>query len=242
MKLSVIIPVYNEETTISEVIDKVRAVSLPLEKEIIVVDDGSNDHTADILKGREQDVTVVHYSRVNLGKGVAIRIGLTYVTGDIVIIQDADLELNPEEYQRLITPILNNETNVVYGSRFLHPANKIPRKTLWANKFLVWYTNLLYGSHLTDMETAYKVFRAEIIKNIPLTSHRFEIEPEITAKLLLLKQHIKEIPIEYNPRTPDEGKKIKWHDGILALWTLSKYRIQGFAVKPDGAMLSHRAY
>jgi glycosyltransferase involved in cell wall biosynthesis len=227
MKLSVIIPVYNEESTIDQVIDKVRLVDLPLDKEIIVVDDGSTDHTVEILERRQKDITFVHFSRINFGKGAAIRVGLTYVTGDIVIIQDADLELDPNEYKLLLEPILSGEARVVYGSRFLKSNPNIPRRTILANRFLTWLTNLLYGARLTDMETAYKAFRAEVIRALPLKAHRFEFEPEVTAKLLKSGCRIKEVPVSYNPRTLEEGKKIGWRDGITALWTLVKYRISG---------------
>jgi glycosyltransferase involved in cell wall biosynthesis len=225
MRVSVIIPVYNEELTIGEVIDKVRAVELSVDKEIIVVDDGSTDQTAEILTQRQKDVTFVHFSRVNFGKGAAIRVGLTYVTGDVVVIQDADLELDPNEYKLLLGPIISGQANVVYGSRFLSPVTNIPRRTIWANSFLTWFTNVLYRSNLTDMETAYKAFRAEIIKALELQCHRFEFEPEVTAKLLRRECQIMEVPISYNPRTADEGKKIGWRDGIVALWTLLKYRL-----------------
>ena len=224
MKLSVIIPVYNEEATIDEVIDKVRSVDLPLEKEVIVVDDGSTDHTAEILARRQNDVTFIHFSRVNFGKGAAIRVGLTYVTGNIVVIQDGDLELNPDEYKLLLKPILAGQADVVYGSRFLKPNPNIPRHTVWANKFLTWLTNLLYGANLTDMETAYKAFKTDVIKSINLQCHRFEFEPEVTAKLLRAGYHIKELPVSYNPRTAEEGKKINWRDGVTAIRTLVKYR------------------
>ena len=228
MKLSVIIPVYNEEATIDEVIDKVRTVEIPTAKEIIVVDDGSTDSTSEILERRQQDVTFVHFSRINFGKGAAIRVGLTYVTGEIVIIQDGDLELDPDEYKLLLKPILAEEAEVVYGSRFLKPNSNIPRHTVWANKFLTWFTNLLYGSDLTDMETAYKAFRADVIKRIDLKCHRFEFEPEVTARLILAGYRIKEVPISYNPRTAEEGKKINWRDGVTAISTLLRYRF----VKP----------
>jgi len=226
MKLSVIIPVFNEESTIGEVISKVRAVELPVDREIIVVDDGSTDHTVDILEQRREDVQFVHFSRINFGKGAAIRIGLTYVTGDIVIIQDADLELDPNEYKLLLTPILAGEANVVYGSRFLKPNPNISRRTILANRFLTWLTNFLYHSQLTDMETAYKAFRSEVVNSLNLQCHRFEFEPEVTAKLLRAGYEIKEVPISYNPRTTEEGKKIGWRDGVIAIWTLLKNRVQ----------------
>ncbi len=221
--LSIIIPVYNEKTTITEVIEKVSAVDLPIEKEIIVVDDGSTDGTIDVLKLSCQKVNNTYLAPVNVGKGAAVRIGLTLARGDIILIQDADLELDPNELRQLIQPILDGKTSVVYGSRFLRK-NSVPPVRYFANYVLTLITNLLFGTTLTDMETAYKVFTEEIAQELNLTANRFEIEPEITAQIALKRHTILEVPISYRPRTKFEGKKIKWKDGITALWTLLKYR------------------
>jgi glycosyltransferase involved in cell wall biosynthesis len=228
MKLSVIIPVYNEESTIAEVIDRVSALEVPgFEKEIIVADDGSRDESASIIdnyRKKYPNIIKVHTSLINLGKGAAIRFGLEYATGDVILIQDADLELQPEEYPWLVEPILRGETDVVYGSRFRGSAKNIPFKTRVANWVLTKFSNLLYGSKLTDMATAYKVFRSEVIKGLRLRSARFEFEPEVTAKLLMSGYKIVEVPISYHPRSVDEGKKIGWIDGIEYIYTLLKYR------------------
>ncbi len=228
IKLSIIIPVYNEESTIAEVVDRVYNVNLPgIDKEIIIADDGSRDRSSEVIKKKHQqypDIIKVHTSLINLGKGAAIRFGIEFATGGIILIQDADLELNPEEYPLLLEPILQNQISVVYGSRFRGSANNIPLRTRLANKFLSGLTNILYGSKLTDMATAYKVFRSDIIKSMKLRSARFEFEPEVTAKLLLSGYHIVEVPISYNPRRADEGKKIGWIDGIEYIYTLLKYR------------------
>lgn len=223
MRVSVIIPVYNEERDLEEALDRVLAVSLPLEKELIVVNDGSTDGTAAILARRATSISQVHRVETNLGKGAAIRLGLQHATGDIIIIQDADLELDPNEYLTMLMPIVERQAEVVYGSRFLKPASNIPRRTLWANRFLARLTNLLYRSHLTDMETAYKAFRADVVKGLRLECRRFEFEPEVTAKLLNAGTRIVEVPVSYRPRTALEGKKIGWGDGAVAVYTLFKH-------------------
>lgn len=222
MLLSVIIPVYNEESTIGTVIERVDAV--PIDKEIIVVDDGSTDRTAEILRTHRSRLRHIHEGRANVGKGVAIRIGLTYAVGDFTIIQDADLELDPSEYGRILAPLLNGSAQVVYGSRF-RQRNRIPLRTRLANRFLVLITNLLYGSRLTDMETAYKAFRTDVVRSLRLTSLRFEIEAELTAKLLRCGYGIVEVPISYRPRSKDEGKKIGLADGIAAIVVLVRWRL-----------------
>ena len=221
MKLSVVIPAYNEAATIGEVIDRVAEVPFP--KEIIVVDDGSTDRTIEHVRSREQKIRHIHEDRVNLGKGTAVRIGLTYASGDLIIVQDADLELDPEEYERLLAPILRGETGVVFGSRFKGP-NRISLATRVKNRALVLLTNVLYGSALTDVTTAYRVFRSDVIRGIRLESARFEIESEITAKLLRLGIPIVEVPVTYRPRTSAEGKKIRWSDGVAAALAIVRWR------------------
>jgi len=221
--LSVIIPVYNESSTIAEVIEKVSNVALAIEKEIIVVDDGSTDGTVEALEQSREKVTHAYLTPVNIGKGAAVRIGLTMAKGDIILIQDADLELDPNEFCDLIKPILDGRTSVVYGSRFLKQ-NAVPRIRQLANYVLTRTTNLFFRTKLTDMETAYKVFTREAADKLRLTSNRFEIEPEITAQLAILGYDIVEVPISYRPRTSLEGKKIKWKDGVKAFWTLVKFR------------------
>jgi len=225
IKLSIIIPVYNEEQTVIELFKRVNKVKLKnIEKEIIIVDDGSTDNSKQLIKEvKKQYINVkVFLSEINLGKGAAIRFGLTKATGDIILIQDADLELEPEEYHKLILPIITGKTKVVYGSRFLKKNSNIPSKTIFANKVLTQLTNFLYGSHLTDMETAYKVITADIIKQIRLRCVEFDFEPEITAKILQLGYKIHEVPISYTPRRKDEGKKISFYDGIEAISQLFK--------------------
>ena len=230
-KLTVIIPVYNEESSIGQVLESVLNVDIsPLAKEIIVVDDGSTDATPEIIKEQaasREDITKVYISPVNFGKGAAIRVGLKYATGDIIIIQDADLELDPTEYSNLIAPILSGVAKIVYGSRFRQPVAGLPLRSLVANKILTGLANLLYQAGITDEATAYKVFDADVIKSINLNCIGFEFCPEVTAKVCKRGYKIAEVPIGYRPRTAAEGKKVSWHDGVIAIWTLLKYRLRG---------------
>jgi glycosyltransferase involved in cell wall biosynthesis len=228
-KLSIIVPVYNEAQTIQQVLDRVDEIDLGgIEKEVIVVDDGSTDGSATIIEermGRSGTNRLAHLSIINLGKGAAIRFGFKYATGDILMIQDADLELDPAECTRLIAPILAGEASVVYGSRFKQPSKGISARTRWANRLLTCFTNILFGARLTDMETAYKVFRRDVLQAISLRCVGFDIEPEITARVLQAGFRIRELPVAYNPRRKDEGKKISWTDGIDAIYTLLRCRM-----------------
>ena len=228
MKLSIIIPVYNEEKTILKVLDKVKKVKLnDITKEIILVDDFSTDGTKNILSELKDSSLKIFFHQKNHGKGAAIRTALKHATGDIIIIQDADLEYEPEEYPKLLEPIIENETKVVYGSRLKAIRKNI--KNMYklhyiGNTVLTLMTNLLYGSMISDMETCYKVFKKEVIKDMKLKAKRFDFEPEITAKILKKGYKIKEVPINFVGRKFDEGKKITWKDGIKALYYLIKYR------------------
>jgi glycosyltransferase involved in cell wall biosynthesis len=227
-KLSIVIPVYNEMQTIEAVVERVIAVPLPnIQKEIIISDDGSTDATPNALSSiytKHADIVRIYTSPTNLGKGAAVRLGMSIATGDIIIIQDADLELDPAEYQKILKPILDGKAEVVYGSRFKNHNRQISLRTRLANKLLTSLTNILFHGKLSDMETAYKAFLREVLKSIKLRCVRFDFEPEITAKLLMAGYKIKEVAISYNPRTVDEGKKISWRDGFEAVYTLFRCR------------------
>jgi glycosyltransferase involved in cell wall biosynthesis len=228
MRLSVIIPVYNEAQTIQEVLERVAAVDLGgIEMEIVIANDGSTDGTRRAIDERRlpADLPVhVYHSPINMGKGAAVRLGLAFASGDVLLIQDADLELDPAEYTKLLVPIQEGRADVVYGSRFLSPTGRVSLKTRTANRFLTIVTNVLFGSRLTDMETAYKVMRREALEGLRLRSVGFDIEPELTARLLRAGRRIVEVPISYNPRRIDEGKKMRWIDGVDAIYTLLKCR------------------
>jgi glycosyltransferase involved in cell wall biosynthesis len=227
--LSILVPVYNEAGTVASVIDRLRTIALPLPREIVVVDDGSTDGTREVLDDlarRDNTLRVIHAER-NAGKGAAVRAGLAAARGSIIAIQDADLELDPAQLGSLVAPILSGATSVVYGSRFLARRTGVPLVTLAANQTLTMVTNLLYGSHLTDMETCYKIMRTSVARALQLESNRFDIEPEITAKLLRAGHRIVEVPVRYEPRRREQGKKIKWRDGVHALRVLLRYRFAG---------------
>jgi glycosyltransferase involved in cell wall biosynthesis len=223
LKVSVVIPVYNEERTIREIIAQVQAV--PIEKEIIVVDDRSTDGTMDALKemARNGDIRLFRH-KVNKGKGAACRSGIKQITGEVVIIQDADLEYDPADYPTLLAPIIKGRSKVVYGSRFLGPHKAMYFWHTVGNKMLTLITNLLFDTTLTDMETCYKVFTADIAHGIKLKSNRWGFDPEITAKILKKGHRIYEVPISYTGREFWEGKKISWKDGFTIIRTLIKYR------------------
>ncbi len=254
MRISIIIPVYNEVNILPEVLTRVMAAPLPpgCEKEIIVVDDGSTDGTTQMLAGY-RDLVLVHHSVVNFGKGAATRIGIAKATGDVILVQDGDLEYDPQDYVKVLSPIVEGRAAVVYGSRFLGRFEGMKFANWVANRLLTLTANVLYGARITDEATAYKAFKTSAIRGVRLRSMRFEFCPEVTAKMCRAGHRIHEVPISYNPRGILEGKKIRWQDGFHALWTLVRYRFgpletasagtwelaSGPAVRRQGAGANH---
>jgi len=226
MRLSIVIPVFNERETLAEILAKVRAT--PHEKEIILVDDGSTDGTRELLQEMAKNPppnTRIFFHDKNMGKGAALRTGFREVSGDVVIVQDADLEYDPKDYDRLLEPILDGRADAVYGSRFLGGPHRV--LFFWhflGNKILTLISNMLTNLNLSDMETCYKVFRADVIRGLDLRANRFDIEPEITVKLARAGHRIYETPISYSGRNYGEGKKITWRDAAPAVWALLRYR------------------
>ena len=224
--ISIVVPVYNEARTVAAVIQRLIAIDLPAPREILVVNDGSTDGTREVLDGitERPELRIIHAAK-NGGKGSAIRIGFAQASGTIVAIQDADLELDPAQLAELVKPILDGRTKVVYGSRFLAGRPDAPWLSVFANQTLTTITNVLFGGRLTDMETCYKVMAADVARSLKLESNRFDIEPEITAKLLRAGHTIVELPIRFEPRSRAQGKKIGWKDGFRAIQVLLKYRL-----------------
>ena len=230
MLLSIVIPVYNEVATLEKLIAAVKAVEIPLDREIILIDDGSRDGTRDLLKrldAEDAELKVILHD-VNQGKGAALRTGFDVATGDIILIQDADLEYDPKEYPQLLAPILNGHADVVFGSRFLGGgAHRVVYYWHYlGNKFLTMLSNMMTNLNLTDMEVCYKLFKKEVIKGIEIKENRFGFEPEITAKVAKGRWVIYEVPISYYGRSYEEGKKITWRDGVRALYCIIKYRFK----------------
>lgn len=225
-KLSIVIPVYNEKNTLKELVELVHKVELRAEKEIVLVDDGSTDGSIEILKSlqNEHPEFVVVFKEENSGKGSTLKVGFKHTTGDYVIVQDADLEYDPEDYKRLLRELEDAKADVVYGSRFSGNYEDMTNLHYFGNKFLTILTNIFYGVLLTDMETCYKLIPGEFARNLDIKSSRFNFEPEITAKILRSGMKIVEVPISYKGRSFSEGKKITWRDGASAVFTLLKFR------------------
>ena len=231
--VSIIVPVYNEIRTVRAVIDRLLAIELPVPREILIVDDGSTDGTREVLAMAQADgvsATILLAER-NGGKGSAIRRGLTRASGTIIAIQDADLELDPQQIAMLLGPIIRRDASVVFGSRFLNGQSEAPLITIAANRVLTGLTNVLFGSSLTDMETCYKIMRTDVARSLNLQANRFDIEPEITARLLRAGHRIHELPVKFDARSRAQGKKIGWRDGVHAMQVLvtERFRRSGIA-------------
>ena len=223
--LSVIVPVYNERNTVAEILRRIRAVEVPLQVEVIVVDDGSTDGTDKVLAALEDSTVRVVSHDVNRGKGAAVRTGIETARGQLVLIQDADLEYDPDDWPRLLDPVIKGKAKVVYGSRFTGERRAM-RPTQWlGNRLLTLAANLLYRSTLSDMETCYKLFDRRVLDDIHIDSDGFDFEPEVTAKVLRRGHRIYEVPVSYTGREPSEGTKFEWRDGVRALATLVRYRV-----------------
>jgi glycosyltransferase involved in cell wall biosynthesis len=222
--LTVIMPLFNERATVAEIIRRMRMVELPVVLHVIVVDDGSSDGSDKVLKALEDSTVRVMSHQENMGKGAAIRTALAEARGDLILIQDADLEYDPDDWPRLLDPIMKGKAHVVYGSRFTGERKNMLPLHWFGNRILSLVTNILYSSTLSDMETCYKMFDAQVLEGMTIVSNRFEFEPEITAKVLRRGHRIYEVPISYAGREPDEGKKITWRDGFSALSALVRFR------------------
>ncbi len=224
--LSVVVPVFNERNTVAEIVRRMRRVDLPVDLEIILVDDGSSDGTEKILAALEDSTVRLIRHPTNRGKGSAIRSGLAQARGDLVLIQDADLEYDPDEWPRLLQPILKGRAQVVYGTRFRGEGQSMDTRDWLGNRFLTLVTNVLYNTSLSDMECGYKLFDRKVLDEITIESDGFDFEPEITAKVLRSGRTIYEVPVSYAGRTPGEGRKFRWVDGVRALGTLLRYRVR----------------
>jgi dolichol-phosphate mannosyltransferase len=232
MKLSVVMPVYNEQRTLREIIDKVKRVDV--EKEIVIVDDGSGDKIRPILDSLQNPIIKIIRHAANKGKGAAIRTALNYISGDACIIQDGDLEYEPQDYLKLIQPIKNGQADIVYGSRFLAKKRVTTPFHYLVNWFLTFCTNLLYGCGLTDMETCYKLFKTNVIKELDLVSDGFEIEAELTVKAIKKGYRIHEVPILYRARDYHDGKKIGWRDGLKTIYVIFEYKFKNHKTQKSG--------